>query len=82
MRSELVFAANTYVPNRFLLTGLASKAVRKLHRPNTRMQNTANDVLVRFSRANPWQLCRFRGDLHLFHFVALAETRSWRCTTV
>ena len=53
MRSELVFGATAYVPNRFLLTGLASKAVRKLHRPNTRIQNTANDVLVRFSRANP-----------------------------
>lgn len=53
MRSELVFGAMTYVPNRFLLTMVASRAVRKLHRPNTRIQNTANNVLLRFSRANP-----------------------------
>jgi len=53
MRSELVFGAMAYVSNRYLLTGLASKATRKLHRPNTRIQETTNDVLVRFSRATP-----------------------------
>ena len=53
MRSELVFSATTHVSNRFLLTGLASRAVRRFHSPNTRIQNTANDVLVRFSRDNP-----------------------------
>jgi hypothetical protein len=53
MRSALVFDAMTYVPNRFLLTVLAAKATRKLHRPNTRVQETANEVLIRFSRANP-----------------------------
>jgi hypothetical protein len=53
MRSALVFGAMTYVPNRFLLTVLAAKATRKLHRPNTRVQETANEVLIRFSRANP-----------------------------
>jgi hypothetical protein len=52
MRSDLVFDAMTYVSNRFLLTILAAKASRKLHRPNTRIQETANDVLVRFSRTN------------------------------
>src|SRR5271166_5460622 len=36
MRSELVFGAIANVPNRFLLTKLASKVVRKLHRPRTR----------------------------------------------
>jgi hypothetical protein len=41
------------VPNRFLLTNLAAKATRKLHRPNTRIVETTNDVLVWFSRANP-----------------------------
>lgn len=59
MRSELVFSATAHVPNRFLLTRLASKAVRKLHRPNTRIQNTANDVLLRFSRANPTAVLPF-----------------------
>ena len=53
MRSELVFSATTHVSNRFMLTGLAAKAVRRFHRPNTRIQKTANDVLVRFSRDNP-----------------------------
>jgi hypothetical protein len=52
MRSELVFSAMAHIPNRFLLTKLASKATRKFHRPNTRIQDTTNDVLGRFSRAN------------------------------
>ena len=53
MRSDLVFDAMTYVSNRFLLTKLASNAIRQLHRPNTRIPETANDVFVRFARANP-----------------------------
>ena len=53
MRSDLVFGAMANVSNRYLLSQLASKAARKLHRSGTRMQDTANDVLVRFSRANP-----------------------------
>lgn len=53
MRSDLVFGAMAHVPNRFLLTKLASKATRKLHRPGARIQDTANDVLARFRRANP-----------------------------
>lgn len=58
MRSELVFRAMTHVSNRFLLIKLASKAIRELHRPNSRIQDTANDVLVRFSRANPMPAAR------------------------
>jgi hypothetical protein len=53
MRSELVFAAIKHVPNRFLLTGLAAMATRKLHRPNTRIQETMDEVFVRFSHASP-----------------------------
>jgi hypothetical protein len=53
MRSELVFGATAHISNRYLLTGLASKATRKLHRPNTRIQETMNEVLVRFSRVSP-----------------------------
>lgn len=53
MRSELVFGAMAHIPNRFLLTKLASKATRKFHKPNTRIQDTTNDVFVRFSCANP-----------------------------
>jgi hypothetical protein len=53
MRSDLVFGAMANVSNRYQLTMLAAKAIRKFHRPNTRIQETANEVLVRFSRANP-----------------------------
>ncbi|HWZ52229.1 MAG TPA: hypothetical protein VNW54_12275 [Granulicella sp.] len=53
MRSQLVFAATASVPNRYLLTRLAAKATRKLHRPNTRIQDTANDVLIRFKDVSP-----------------------------
>jgi hypothetical protein len=53
MRSDLVFGASTNVPNRYLLSQLASKAARKFHKPGTRMQDTTNDILVRFRRANP-----------------------------
>jgi hypothetical protein len=51
MRSDLVFAAMPHVPNRFLLTRLAATATRKFHRPNTRIQETVNEVLMRFNRA-------------------------------
>jgi hypothetical protein len=53
MRSERVFAAMTYVPNRFLLAKLAAAATRKFHRPNTRIQETMDEVLLHFSEANP-----------------------------
>jgi hypothetical protein len=60
MRSNLVFGAMAYVSNRYLLTRLASKAIRKLHRPSTRIQETTNDVLVRFSRASPIEGARYQ----------------------
>jgi hypothetical protein len=53
MRSELVTAALKHVPNRYLLTILAAKALRAFHKPNTRIARTANEVLHRFSLANP-----------------------------
>ena len=53
MRSDLVFGAMGDVSNRYLLTKLASKAVRGMHKPGVRIEDTTNDVLVRFSRANP-----------------------------
>ncbi len=53
MRSELIFGALTHVVNRYQLCQLASKATRKLHKPNTRLQDTTNDVLVRFRESNP-----------------------------
>ena len=53
MRSELVTGALKHVPNRYLLTRLAAKAIRGFHRPNTRVAETANEVLFRFSLSDP-----------------------------
>jgi hypothetical protein len=53
MRSDLIFGALAHVSNRYQLCQLASKATRKLHRPNTRLQDTANEVFVRFHHENP-----------------------------
>jgi hypothetical protein len=55
MRSDLVFAAMAQVSNRYMLTKLAAKATRKLHRPNTRIEDTTNDVLTRFIRINAFR---------------------------
>jgi hypothetical protein len=51
MRSDLIYDALDTVQNRYLLCQLASKATRKFHRPNTRIQDTMNDVLVRVGHA-------------------------------
>jgi len=53
MRSDLVFGALTHVKNRYELCQLASKATRKLHKPNTRLQDTTNEVLDRFKDTLP-----------------------------
>jgi hypothetical protein len=53
MRSDLVFKALSHVSNRYQLCTLASKATRKLHKPNTRLQDTTNEVLCRFEVASP-----------------------------
>ena len=53
MRSELIFGALTHVSNRYQLCQLASKATRKLHKPNTRLQDTTNEVLDRFKDTVP-----------------------------
>ncbi len=53
MRSDLIFGALAHVENRYQLCQLASKATRKLHKPNTRLQDTTNDVLVRFHDSSP-----------------------------
>ena len=53
MRSDLVFGALSHVSNRYQLCQLVSKATRMLHKPNTRLQDTTNEVLVRFHSTNP-----------------------------
>ncbi len=49
MRSELIFEALVYETNRYLLCRLVAKGTRKLHRPNTRVEDTTNEMLERFS---------------------------------
>ena len=53
MRSDLIYGALAHISNRYQLCQLASKATRKLHKPNTRLQDTTNEVLVRFHEASP-----------------------------
>ncbi len=51
MRSDLIYDALDTVTNRYLLCQLVSKATRKFHRPNARIQETMNDVLARVGGA-------------------------------
>jgi hypothetical protein len=51
MRAELVFAAKRTLRNRYGLCRLVSTATRKFHRPNTRIEETTNAVLMHI--ANP-----------------------------
>src|ERR1700726_1911911 len=44
-RSDRVFDALHTLRNRYMLCQLASKATRKFHKPNTRIQETMNEVL-------------------------------------
>ena len=70
MRSELIFGALTHVSNRYQLCQLASKATRKLHKPNSRLQDTTNEVLYRFRTLVPWfdfHLLITVGDLFYFN---------------
>jgi hypothetical protein len=52
MRSDLAFGALHTVQNRYMLCQLASKATRRFHRPNTRIQDTMNEVLTRIGSAD------------------------------
>jgi hypothetical protein len=76
MRSELVFGAMTYVSNHFLLARLASKATRSFHRPNTRIEDTANEVFELFTQANPLAGVSYAGNLQSFPCAAQGETNS------
>ena len=53
MRSDLIYGALAHISNRYQLCQLASKATRKLHKPNTRLQDTTNEVLVKFHQKSP-----------------------------
>ena len=52
MRSDLIFDALHTLRNRYMLCQLASKATRKFHKPNTRIQDTMNDVLTRIAQSD------------------------------
>jgi len=66
MRSDLVYDALHTVRNRYLLCQVASKATRRFHRPNTRIQDTTNEVLTRISAAERDRIMRE-------HAAAVAE---------
>lgn len=56
MRSDKVFEALHTLENRYMLCQLASKATRRFHRPNTRIQETMNEVLDRIAGSKPEQV--------------------------
>ena len=56
MRSELIFKAVAHVPNRYLLVRLLAKGTRKMHKPNTRVEDTTN----RWERTRPTWSARSR----------------------
>ena len=56
VRSDLVFDALHTLRNRYMLCQLASKATRKFHRPNTRIQETMNQVLDKIAGADREQV--------------------------
>ena len=46
MRSKLVYSAGLKVQNRFLLSAMVMRAVRKLHVSSTRTEDTLNRVFT------------------------------------
>ena len=74
MRSDLVFGAMRHVSNRFLLTRVAANATRKFHRPNTRIEDTANEVFELFGHVNPLAVVSYSGNLQPFPHTAQDET--------
>jgi len=74
MRSDLVFGAHALVPNRFLLCKLAAKATRAFHRPGTRIHDTTNEVLDRFSHATSI------AEVHASHERAVFPIRRQKST--
>jgi hypothetical protein len=68
MRSQLVFDAVRHVPNRYLLMRAAAKALRKFHKPNTRVADTANKAFRRFGRTQPLSVHSSNRGEHVTHF--------------
>jgi hypothetical protein len=57
MRSDIVFDA-LHTKNRFVLCHEAFKAIRLLHKSNTRIEDTTNDALMRLANAEPSLIIR------------------------
>ena len=55
MRSDIVFDA-LQTKNRFVLCHEAFKAIRLLHKSNTRIEDTTNDALVRLAGTEPQEV--------------------------
>jgi hypothetical protein len=70
MRADLAFMALAHESNRYLLTQMIAKATRKLHRPNTRLQDTMNDVFGRFGWSQP------RADRRPAEVASSSESRA------
>jgi hypothetical protein len=70
MRADLTFMALAHESNRYLLTQLIAKATRKLHRPNTRLQDTMNDVFEWFGCPKP------RADRRAAETASNSESRA------
>lgn len=57
MRSEMVFAAEHRLPNRYMLCRVLATATRKFHKPATRIEDTTDAMLRRIASADaaaPW----------------------------
>ena len=51
MRSEMVFAAERTLPNRYMLCRVLATATRKFHKPATRIEDTTDALLRRIAKA-------------------------------
>ena len=67
---RLNVCALAYESNRYRLTRLVANATRKLHRPNTRVQHTMNDVFKWFGRSKPG------ADRHVAERASRSEGRA------
>lgn len=56
MDTRLVFAAERRIGHEFLLATLAMKAVYKMHRPGTRIEETMSEVFGILSQGRPVDL--------------------------
>lgn len=50
MRSEQVYKALTRIPNRFRLCQATARVTRVIHMPQTRTEDTMNNVLLEISK--------------------------------